>query len=245
MTRDGLIQSSREIRFATRFVPCDRCTRGSVADGLELSIAANHGRPFLKPNPCVADVALKLQRQRGMLLMDGDPKKPPSRLASGEPAPKLAEESSSAPFRFIQTAPLRDYRNNGMLRYGVHHLGGTAALQTWRMCERACVTCRRHSHTCRSHSLALDMPKQKGRLQFPAARWTDEDAEPGLGMRGRCRQQPGVLGRRLLPISIPATGLSSLSQANQDCRPVARTFNAIDSGSTPEGATSFGPTELT
>ncbi|UKZ81994.1 hypothetical protein TrVFT333_009775 [Trichoderma virens FT-333] len=108
-----------------------------IVQGLSLhaSIAANHGRPFLKPNPYVADVALKLQRQRGMLLMDGDPKKPPSRLASGEPAPKLAEESSSAPFRFIQTAPLRDYRNNGTLRYGVHHLGGTAALQTWRMCK--------------------------------------------------------------------------------------------------------------
>lgn len=35
---------------------------------------------------------------------------------------------------------------------------------------------------------------------------------------------------RLQPISIPAAGLSPLSQANQDCRPVARTFNATDSG---------------
>ncbi|KAF3060181.1 hypothetical protein CFAM422_011367 [Trichoderma lentiforme] len=73
MTRDRLIQSSREIRFATRFVPCDRCTRGSVADGLELSIAANQDQPFPNPDPCVADVALKLRRQRGMLLKDGGP----------------------------------------------------------------------------------------------------------------------------------------------------------------------------
>lgn len=51
--------------------PCDRCTRGSVADGLELSIAANQDQPFPNPDPCVADVALKLRRQRGMLLKDG------------------------------------------------------------------------------------------------------------------------------------------------------------------------------
>ncbi|PTB50484.1 hypothetical protein M431DRAFT_499301 [Trichoderma harzianum CBS 226.95] len=155
MTRDRLIQSSREIRFATRFVPCDRCTRGSVADGLELSIAANQDQPFPNPDPCVADVALKLRRQRGI----------PRDLAHGRPA---------------------------------------------------CVASPRHSHTCHGHSLLLDMPKQKD--------GQDEDAEPGLGMRGRCRQQPG-------PISIPAIGYLSLSQANQDCRPVARTFNATDSGS--------------
>lgn len=51
--------------------PCDRCTRGSVADGLELSIATNQDQPFPNPDPCVADVALKLRRQRGMLLKDG------------------------------------------------------------------------------------------------------------------------------------------------------------------------------
>lgn len=66
--------------------PCDRCTRGSVADGLELSIAANQDQPFPNPDPCVADVALKLRRQ---LLKDGgDPKMPPSHLASGEPGPR-------------------------------------------------------------------------------------------------------------------------------------------------------------
>ncbi|KAL7950985.1 hypothetical protein V8C42DRAFT_308148 [Trichoderma barbatum] len=76
-------------------------------------MAANQIRPFSMPNPCVADVALKLQRQRGMLLKDGDPKMPPSGLASGEPVPKMAEDSNSAPFHLVQTAPLRDYRNQG------------------------------------------------------------------------------------------------------------------------------------
>ncbi|PTB39997.1 hypothetical protein M441DRAFT_424592 [Trichoderma asperellum CBS 433.97] len=38
--------------------------------------------PFPNPSRCVADVALKLQRQRSMLFKDGDPKVAPRDLAS-------------------------------------------------------------------------------------------------------------------------------------------------------------------
>ncbi|PKK47687.1 hypothetical protein CI102_6235 [Trichoderma harzianum] len=188
MTRDRLIQSSREIRFATRFVPCDRCTRGSVADGLELSIAANQDQPFPNPDPCVADVALKLRRQRGMLLKDGGTLKCHQAI------------------------------------WPVHNLGDTAALATWHMGDQPVLlllviatraTATHCCSTCLNRKVGCSVQLQDGQ---------DEDAEPGLGMRGRCRQQPG-------PISIPAIGYLSLSQANQDCRPVARTFNATDSGS--------------
>ncbi|KAL7906849.1 hypothetical protein GGI35DRAFT_96331 [Trichoderma velutinum] len=140
--------------------PCDRCTRGSVADGLELSITANQDQPFPKPNPCVADVALKLRRQRGMLLKDGTLKCHQAvwRLESRPQAGREIEFKRRfvlSKERHCETIVTRD---NEIRRTQSRRPGSPRDLAHGRA---VCVACPRHSHTCHSYSLLLDMPKQK------------------------------------------------------------------------------------
>lgn len=81
--------------------------------------------------------------------------------------------------------------------------------QAGAMCEAVCATSRRrHNHTCHIHITGARHGRNR---KVGCTFWLqdgqggqDENAKPGLGMRGRCRQQPGVLGRRLLLWILPA-----------------------------------------
>lgn len=109
--------------------------------------------PFPNPGRCVADVALKLQRQRSMLFQDGDPKMVEWHREIWRPGerPSRATDPSTRCNLPWTATPLRGYSTGARLCRD----NGNPSQKSGAIRPAACDTSRRHGHTCHNSSAVL------------------------------------------------------------------------------------------